>query len=313
MHPLTRPSAAGNMTALRLGMWKHRHIYGFVLPGLIFYLVFRYVPLYYLQIAFKDFRITRSLSASPWAGLNYFREVFSSVSFQGALRNTLLINVYKLLVCFPAPIILALLMNELRNPRFKRTVQTITYLPHFISWVVIASILNNFMTIYGGLFNNILRLFGVDPIMFLGQKQYFRAILVISDLWKEAGYGAIIYLAALNMIDPGLYDAASIDGANRLQKMWYITLTGIKETVIIMLILRMGSMLSGGFDQVQSLLNDQVLAVGDTLDTFVFRLGISKARYSFAAAAGLLNSLVGALLLLLSDMFAKRLGERGLF
>lgn len=294
-------------------IYAHRHIYLFVLPGLLFFLVFRYYPLYFLQIAFRNFRVTRPLSASPWVGFQYFEEVFTSVSFQGALVNTLVLNLLKLLICFPAPILLALMLNELRSPLYKRGVQTILYLPHFVSWVVIASILTNLLSVQGGLFNKIGALFSAEPVMFLGEKGMFKIILVLSDLWKESGYGAIIYLAALTAIDPQLYEAADIDGANRFQRMWHITLAGIKETVVVMLILRVGAMLGGSFDQVQSLINPQVQAAGDTLDTFVYRLGISQNRYGFAAAAGLFNSVVAAILLFLSDRFAKRLGERGLF
>lgn len=291
---------------------RNRGVYLFVLPGLVFYLVFRYYPLYYLQIAFRDFRITRPLEKCAFAGWTYFREVFTSVSFAGALRNTLIINALKLLFCFPAPILVALLLNELRSLRFKRCVQTILYLPHFVSWVVISSIIMNFTTLYGGLFNNILKALGHEPVLFLGRKDMFRTILVISDLWKESGYGAIIYLAALTSIDPQLYDAAAIDGAGRLQRMWHVSLAGIKDVVVMMLILRVGAMMGGNFDQVQTLLNDQVMSVGDTLATFVYRVGIANNRHSFATAAGLFDSAVGALLLILSDRFAKRIGERGL-
>ena len=293
-------------------VWKARRWYAFVLPGIVFYLIFRYVPLYYLQIAFKDFRITRPVEQADFAGLKYFMEVFNSVSFREALRNTLIINAMKLVICFPAPILLAVLLNELRSQRYKRTVQTILYLPHFISWVVISSILFNFTSIYGGLFNTIREAMGLEPIMFLGEKSMFRWILVLSDLWKESGYGAIIYLSALTAIDPQLYEAAAIDGAGRLRQFWHISLSGIKSTIVVMLILRIGSMMAGNFDQVQSLLNDQVLSVGDVLDTFVYRVGVSNSRFSFASAAGLFNSAVGAVLLLASDRLAKRLGERGL-
>ncbi|HML47930.1 MAG TPA: ABC transporter permease subunit [Clostridia bacterium] len=294
-------------------LYAARRIYLFVLPGLLFFLVFRYYPLYFLQIAFRNYRVTRPLDASPWVGFAYFREVFTSVSFAGALENTLILNLSKLLICFPAPIVLALMLNELKSRSYKRVVQTILYLPHFISWVVISSILTNFLSVQGGLINKLTALFGAGPVMFLGEKAYFKPILVLSDLWKESGYGAIIYLSALTAIDPQLYDAAAIDGAGRLQCIWHIALAGIKETIVVMLILRIGSMLSGSFDQVQSLINPQVLAAGDTLDTFVYRLGISQNRYGFAAAAGLFNSAVAAALLFCSDRFAKRLGERGLF
>lgn len=303
----------GRLQTLGWQIWKARKWYAFVLPGVIFYFIFRYIPLYYLQIAFRNFRITRPLQKADWEGLKYFYEVFRSVSFMDALKNTLIINAMKLIVCFPAPILLAVLLNELRSVRYKRSVQTILYLPHFVSWVVISSILFNFTSLQGGLFNSIRELMGMQPLMFLGEKKLFRWILVLSDLWKESGYGAIIYLSALTAIDPQLYEAASIDGANRLQQFWHISLAGIKSTIIVMLILRIGAMMGGNFDQVNSLLNDQVLAVGDTLDTFVYRVGISKSRYSFAAAAGLFNSAVGAVLLISSDRLAKRLGERGLF
>lgn len=293
-------------------VWKNRQIYAFVLPGVIFYLIFRYYPLYYLQIAFRDFRVTRAMEKCEFVGLRFFREVFSSVSFLNALRNTLWINTLKLVFCFPAPIILALMLNELRSIRFKRVTQTILYLPHFVSWIVVSSIIFNFTTIYGGLFNNIRNALGLESILFLGKKSMFRSILVLSDLWKDTGYGAIIYLAALTGIDPQLYDAAAIDGAGKLRQIWHVSLAGIKDTVVLMLILRVGGMMGSNFDQIQSLLNDQVLEVGDTLSTFVYRLGIANTRYSFATAAGLFNSVVAAILLIGSDRIAKSLGERGL-
>ncbi len=294
-------------------VWKNRVIYTFVLPGILFYLLFRIYPLYFLQIAFRDFRVTRPIQASEWVGLKYFAELFGSLGFKDALGNTIRINLYKLLFCFPAPILLALLLNELRFARLKKVAQTVMYLPHFVSWVIISSILINFTSVYGGLFNQIRGLFGMAPYTFLADKGLFRGILVASDIWKETGYGSIIYLSAITSIDPELYEAASIDGASRLQKMRYITLTGIKETVIVMLILRLGSMLSGSFSQVHSLMNDQVLSVGDTLSTFVYRMGISNSRFSYAAAAGIFNAIIAGILLFASDRFAKRLGERGLF
>lgn len=306
---------APKMPARKLGesIWKNRFIYTFVIPGIVFYIIFRIYPLYFMQIAFRNFRVTRPLEKCDWAGLTYFIELFTSVGFKDALVNTLLINTYKLLVCFPAPILLALMLNELKWNGYKRIAQTVLYLPHFVSWVIISSILINFTSVYGGLFNQIRALFGMEPYTFLAQKSLFRGILVISDLWKETGYGAIIYLAALLAIDPQLYEAAEIDGANRFQRMWHITLAGIKETIVVMLILRVGSMMSGGFSQVYSLLNDQVMSTGDTLDTFVYRMGVSNNRFSYAAAAGIFNAVVAAILLFATDRFAKRIGERGLF
>ena len=300
-------------STLATKIWKNKVIYTFVIPGLIFYLIFRIYPLYFMQIAFRDFRVTRPLESSAWAGFKYFQELFTSLGFKDALRNTILINVYKLLFCFPAPIILALMLNEIKFNGYKRVTQTILYLPHFVSWVIISSILMNFTSVYGGLFNQFQALLGLPPRTFLAEKTLFRSILVLSDLWKETGYGSIIYLAALTSIDPQLYEAASIDGANRFQRIWHVTLSGIKDTIVVMLILRIGSMLSGSFSQIYSLVNDQVLTVGDTLDTFVYRMGISNGRFSYAAAAGIFNALIAGVLLFLADRFAKKIGERGLF
>ena len=301
----------------RESLWRrivrNRSIYLFVLPGLAFFLLFRIYPLYFLQIAFRDFRITRSIDRSPWMGFKYFIEVFQTVSFGDALKNTILINLYKLAVCFPAPIILALMFDSVQNRALKHSAQTILYLPHFLSWVVIASILTNLLSTSNGVVNNLLNAMGHESIGFLVSKEHYRSILVLSDLWKETGYGAIIYIAALTSIDPELYDAATVDGASKLQSIWHVSIAGIKDTIVIMLILRIGAMMGSNFDQVHSLLNPQVYSVGDTLDTFVYRVGMSNLRVSFAAAAGLFNSAVAAVLLFSSDWLAKRLGERGLF
>lgn len=307
-----QPAALGkNNLAGRI--WRSRRWYVFIIPAIILYAVFRYYPLYFVQIAFREFRITRALSECKFVGFEYFVEVFTSPGFWTAFVNTLVINFYKLLVCFPAPIIIAILINEIRNKLFKRSVQTILYLPHFVSWIVVASIITNFLAVNGGVVNNVMELLGYEPVMFLGKKEYFRAIIVLSELWKEAGWGAIIYLSALTTIDPQLYDSADIDGANWFQRLYYITLAGIKDIIVVMLILRVGSILGGSFDQIQSILNVQVLQVGDTLDTYVYRVGIANNRFSFATAAGLFNTVIAAVLLFAADRFAKRLGERGLF
>ena len=287
--------------------------YLFVLPLLLFLIIFRYWPLYFLQIAFRDFRVSRPLENSNWVGFQYFQELFSTPGFWQAFCNTLIINLYKLLICFPLPIVLALLLMEIKSQRIRRPIQTILYLPHFISWVVVANILTNLLAFNGGAINNLRELLGLQPVMFLGAKEYFRGILVASDLWKEAGWSMIIYIAALAGIDPQLYEAAYIDGANRWQKLVYITLKEIMPVVTVMLILRVGAIFGGSFDQVQTLLNPQVLPVGDTLDTFVYRVGIGNSRYSYSTAAGLFNSALSALFLFTSDRVAKRLGGQGVF
>lgn len=292
---------------------KSKHIYLFILPGLVALIIFRYVPMYFLQIAFKDYRVTRALSNCRFVGLKNFQDVFSSVGFFNALQNTLLLNFLKIVICFPAPIILALLLNEIKRNRYKRLVQTMIYLPHFLSWVVISSILFNFLSVQNGLFNQVRAALGFDRVFYLGSTSGFKFILALSDLWREAGYGTIIYLGALASIDPQLYEAAMIDGANRFQCMWHITLVGIRDTIIVMLILRVSRMLGGNFDQVQTLMNAQVMEVADTLDTYVYRLGVSQSRYSFAAAAGLFNSAVAAILLVTSDFVSKRCGQESIF
>lgn len=294
-------------------IYKARKWYLFILPAVVFYAIFAYWPLYFIQIAFVNFRVTRPLGNSEFQGMKYFIEIFTTPGFWQALKNTLVINIYKLLVCFPSPIILAILMNELSNKYFKRTVQTVLYLPHFVSWIVVSSILVNFLSINGGLLNEIRAIFGMKPVMFLGKSQYFRSILVLSELWKEAGWGTIIYLAALTGIDPQLYEAAEIDGANWFQKVYHITLSGIKDIIMVMLILQIGAMMGSNFDQIQSLISPIVYDTGDTLSTFVYRVGIQNCRYSFSTAAGLFNSVVGGILLFSADRLAKRFGERGLF
>lgn len=292
---------------------KARNIYLFISLGLVFYIVFKYVPMYFIQIAFRDYRVTRPLNEAEWVGFKHFIALFNAPGFYDALANTLIINFYKLLVCFTAPIFLAIFLNEIKIKKFKRVTQTIFYLPHFISWAVIGSILTNLLSVNNGVINGLLETMGFEAIHFLGSKQYFRGIVVLSELWRDAGYSAIIFLAALTAIDPQLYEAADIDGANWIKKMWYITLAGIKDTIVVLLILRMGSMISGNFDQIFTILNPQVYAVGDTLDTFVYRMGLQNGRYGLSAAAGLFNTVVAAILLFTSDRIAKKVGERGLF
>ncbi len=298
------------------GLWReikrNRSIYAFVIPAVIFFLVFKYYPMYFLQVAFRDFRITRTVDASAWVGFKYFSQLFATSGFWSALRNTLTISLGKLVFGFPLPVILALLLNEIKSRRAKQLYQTIVYLPHFISWVVISGIIYNLTAMPNGLFNQIAVLFGGQPSVILGNKQLFQPILVISEIWKETGWGTIIYLAALTQIGSELYEAARIDGANRFQQILYVTLPGIKEIVIVMLILRIGNILNVGFEQVMVMQNEMVLSVGDTLDTFVWRLGLQNGRYSFATAAGLFKGVVAAVMIFTADRISKGVGESGL-
>lgn len=298
------------------GLWceikRKRSMYLFVIPAVIFFLVFKYYPMNFLQVAFRDFRITRSIDASAWVDFKYFSQLFATSGFWSALTNTLTISLGKLVFGFPLPIFLALLLNEIKNKRAKQLYQTIVYLPHFISWVVISGIIYNLTSMPHGLINEIVVLLGGKPSVILGDKQLFQPILVISEIWKETGWGTIIYLAALTQIGSELYEAARIDGANRFQQVLYVTLPGIKDIVIVMLILRIGNILNVGFEQVMVMQNEMVMSVGDTLDTFVWRLGLQNGRYSFATAAGLFKGVVAAVMIVAADRISKSVGESGL-
>jgi putative aldouronate transport system permease protein len=294
-------------------IWKKREFYLFVLPGLIYFIVIRYFPLYFIQVAFRHYKITRSIADSPWAGLTYFQQVFTSLDFMVALKNTVVISTYNLVFGFPAPLILALMLNEVRNTAFKRATQTVVYLPHFVSWVVIGGILRNFMSIQGGVLNSLLGFFGVEPVPFLINPAYFRGILVVSSIWKEVGWGTIIYLATMSGINPELYESARIDGASRPQQIWHITIPSIMYVVVVLLIIRLGNVLNTGFEQILVLYNQLLRDKGLVLDYYVWINGLVAYRYSFAAAAGVFNTVVAFVMVFTADRLAKRLGQRGIF
>jgi putative aldouronate transport system permease protein len=287
---------------------KHKYYLILLFPGIVYFLLLHYWPMFGVVIAFKDFRLMEGITGSSWAGFKWFRILFDAPDFWIALRNTLIISFYKLLFNFPAPIVLALLLNEVYHSVFKRFVQTIVYFPHFMSWVILSGILVSLLSSNSGLLD-FLGL-STSPLM---DPAKFRGLLVLSDLWKEVGWGTIIYLAAISGINPELYDAAKIDGANRLQLIRYVTLPSIMGTIVILLILRTGHILHVGFDQIFVLYNPLVYNVADVLDTYVYRVGITMGRYSFATAAGLFQSVVGLILLLITNYAAKRLGEDGIW
>jgi putative aldouronate transport system permease protein len=279
-----------------------------LLPGIIYFLLLNYWPMLGITIAFKDYRLLDGISGSPWVGMKWFHILFSSPDFWTALRNTIIISFYKLVFNFPAPIVLALLLNEVYHSGFKRIVQTIVYFPHFLSWVILGGILFSLFSTEGG----VLQLLGLSspPMMQPGQ---FRGLLVLSEMWKEIGWGTIIYLAAIAGINPELYDAARMDGANRFHLVRYITLPSIAGTIAILLILRTGHILNVGFDQIFILYNPLVYNVADVLDTYVYRVGITMGRYPFATAAGLFQSVVGLLLLIVTNQVSKRVGGEGIW
>nr|WP_306812835.1 ABC transporter permease subunit [Paenibacillus soyae] len=276
-------------------------------------LLFRYAPMYGIVIAFQDYNIFKGVGGSEWVGVGQFTRLFGSPDFYEILRNTVLISVYKLAASFTIPIVLSLLLNELKNLVFKRFTQSVIYLPHFISWVIFSGILISFLNPVDGLINTIITRFGGAPIDFLGSSDYFRSILVVSDVYKEVGWGTIIYLAAIAGVNADLYEAARIDGAHKGQQMWHVTLPAIRPVILILVILSLANILEAGFQQVFLLYSPLVYDVGDILDTYVYRVGIQEANYSYATAVGLFKSLVAMVLIVTVNKLVKLSGQDGLW
>jgi len=300
--------------AIRWNAYKrNKYLYALLLPLLAWYAVFSYGPLYGIQLAFKNFQIMKGITRSPWVGFDHFHYLFTaSPDFLNILGNTFLISFYHILFGFPAPILLALLLNEVRFNLFKRITQTISYLPHFLSWVILPSILTIILSPNNGIVNDIIRWFGGNPIFFLGDPNYFRFTLVVSNIWKEIGWGTIIYLAALASVDPHLYEAAVMDGANRWKQTLHITLPQLLPAITIMLILRMGNILDAGFDQILNLYNPAVYSVADTIDTYVYRAGLLQMQFSLTTAVGLFKNVVALTLVLSTNYLVKKAGQEGL-
>ena len=284
-----------------------------MIPPVTFMIVFKFLPLTWISMAFKEYNIFRGLAESPWVGLQHFKRLFQAEEFYQVFRNTLLINIYRIVFLFPAPIVIALLLNEVRNIAFKRVVQTIIYIPHFLSWVVIAAIFIQILSVDGGLVNQVIAALGLKPVSFLMDKRFFRGILVFTAGWKDVGWNTIIYLAAITSIDPNLYEAAMVEGAGRFRKMWSITLPGIATTVVVLLLLRLGQVLGSNIDQVLMFYNPLVYEVGDVLGTYVYRMGLGKMEYSFGTAVGLFNSVIGFVLLISANALTRRLGDRSIW
>jgi putative aldouronate transport system permease protein len=296
-------------------MWFYRYIYLLMLPGLLFYLIFHYVPMWGVIIAFQDYRPWMGITGSPWVGLDNFRFFFNSPYFVRLVRNTLIISFLDLLFIFPAPVVLALLLNEVRSRPFKRVVQTVSYLPHFISWVVVGGLLIYMLSINVGFINIQLQRWGLEPIRVLGSAKAFRPLVVGSGIWKSIGWGAIIYLAAIAGISPELYEAATVDGANRFQRVLYITIPGITPVMVIMLILRVGAILDVNFYQILILMGGDasLLEVGDVIQTWVYRTGFYQMNFGLATAVGLLRGVIGLLLVWGANRIANRLTDSGLW
>jgi putative aldouronate transport system permease protein len=304
--------AALKFRAACLALKKYRWQYALVLPGIICLFLFSYMPMAGVQIAFRNYRIGSSIWTARWVGLANFR-FFLDPEFWRVLKNTLVISVSRFVFSFPAPIILALLINEIRSVFFKRLVQSITYLPHFISWIVVAYLIDAILAPNTGLLNQLFLRAGGESVFFMGRVDLFVPIIVISNIWKTIGWGTIVYLAAITGIDTQMYEAATIDGANRFAQVWYITIPSIIPTVVLMLILAMPGLLNAGMDQIYPLQNTVNLPVSNVLDIYILNNGIQQGRYSMSTAVGLVNSLVALCLIVASNKAANKLSGDGLW
>lgn len=294
---------------------KYGSFYTMMIPLVLFLAVFCYLPMGGIVMAFQDFRPVRGLFRSKWVGLENFKMVFEDSMFWSRLKNTVIISVLKIIFTAPAPILLALMINEVKNSKFKRIIQTIVYMPRFISWVVVAAIVRSLLNVQNGPVNNLLISLGLieEPILFMGSKGMFRWLLIGTEVWKTMGWSSIIYLSAMTSINPQLYEAAELDGAGRFQRMWNITLPLIKPTFMVLIIMSMGSILSAGFDQVYAMSNNAVLEVGDIIDTYVYRRGLAEQNYSYAAAVGLFKSVVSVILVCFANWLAKKTDNESLY
>lgn len=293
-------------------MWNYKWIYLMLLPVMVYYIVFRYAPMYGITIAFKNYNIFKGVFGSEWVGVDIFRKIFANKNFWSAIRNTFLLNFVSLAVSFPLTIIVSLMLNELAGAKFKKLTQSILYLPHFISWVVVAGIATNLFALQDGTINAALQRMGFSPIPFLSSEGWWVFTYVICHVWKEIGWGTIIYLAALTGVDESLYEAAYLDGATKFQRLIYITLPCIKSVIVTMLILSVSKMMSIGLDAPLLLGNTKVMGVSEVISTYTYRIGIEKAQYSESTAIGLFQSVVNIVILFAADKFAKAIGEEGI-
>lgn len=291
----------------------NKEYYLMLIPGILFFLVFCYGPMYGIVIAFQNYYPLKGIKGSEWIGLDNFVKLFSDPFFLSVLKNTIIISVYKLLICFPAPILLCLALNEIKNLKFKKVAQSVSYLPHFVSWVVVSGIIIEFLSPTRGPINMLLQELGMDPVFFLADSNYFRGVLVISDLWKSIGWGSIVYLAAVTAVDPSLYEAAEMDGAGRIQKIIHVTLPAMAPIITVMLIMQSGKLLNDSFEQVYNFLTPSTYEVGDVISTFVYRMGIQKMQYSFTTAVDLFKNIISFALVMLTNYIARKTNDYALW
>ena len=292
---------------------RDKWLYIFLIPIMLYFFIFKYVPMFGTIMAFQDFKFSTGFFESKWVGLEHFKRLFTGNNFLIILRNTLLLNAGSVIFGFPIPIILAIFLNEVKSKGFKKITQRIMYLPHFKSWVVLGGILIDMLSPSTGVINTIIKFFGGNPIYFMGKKEWWPAMFIISGIWQGAGWGTIVYLAAITGIDPELYEAARIDGAGKLKQIWYITLPCLKSTIVVRLILRMGSMMDIGFEQVYVLMNPAVRDVAEVISTYVYRVGIEGAQYSYTTAIGLFQSVISCILVFTTNKIARKINGEGLW
>lgn len=288
-------------------------LYIFILPAFLYFFIFHYIPMYGVQIAFKDFIPSLGIWGSEWVGFEHFTRFFESYYFWDLIKNTLGISVYELIVGFPLPIILALALNEAKDGLYKRTIQTVTYAPHFISVVVMAGMIIAFLAPATGIINHAIELVGFEPIAFMSDPDWFKSVYVLSGVWQSTGWGTIIYLAALAGVDPQHHEAAIVDGASRLQRIWHINIPAIIPTIAILLIMNVGNIMAMGFEKILLLQNPLNLESSNVIATFVYQAGLLDAQYSFAAAVGLFNAVINAILLITVNYVAKKTSETSLW
>jgi len=301
-----RPYRSGGVVRKFLSQWK---IQLMIIPGLLFIVMFNYIPMYGVLMAFQDYNIFKGFFASEWVGFKHFEAFFNSRDFSTVIRNTIVISMLKLVICFPAPIMLALMLNEVRKMFFKRVVQTISYLPHFLSWVIVVGLVNSLLSVENGSINILLQSLGVitEPVNFLSRAEYFWSIIVSTNLWKEIGFNSIVYIAAIAGVNPSLYEAASIDGASRFKQIFLITIPSIMPVIVIFLILNIGNLLNAGFEDLLLLGSHPILSdVSEVIDTYAYRKGLLNNRYSYATAVGLFKAIISVVLLTCANAIARK-------
>jgi len=294
-------------------MKRDKYLYLLIFPGVLYFLIFKYVPMWGIIIAFQDFSPFLGVLQSNWVGLEHFIRFFTNESFFLLFRNTMMISLLSVIFFFPLPILLSICMNELSNKHFKRTIQSIVYLPHFLSWVIIAGVTFLLLSDSYGVINKLFVYFGYQKFDFLTNTNTFWGLLTVQNIWKDTGWGTIIFLAAMSSIDSQQYEAAKIDGANRIKQIWHVTLPGIRTVIIILLILRLGHIMDVGFEQVFLMQNGAVANVSDVFETYVYRNGIQQGQFSYTTAVGLFKSIIGLVLVIGANHMAKRFGEEGVY